>query len=82
MPPAGPPPLRAELVAEVQQTRAENYFASVEMLHRLLAEDVPSGAQLTSQQAVELANTPELGGSGFVNTPAGLAKALDAGTAK
>jgi hypothetical protein len=32
--------------------------------------------------AAELANTPELGGSGFVNTPVGLAKALDAGTAK
>ena len=53
--PRSPGPLRADLVAEVQQTRAENYFASVNLFHRLLADHAPSGA-LSAQQAVELAD--------------------------
>jgi len=53
----GPPPpaLDAKLVAEVQQTRAENYFASIEVLHRLIAEEAPDGT-LSESQVIEVAD--------------------------
>ena len=44
------------LVEQVQQTRAENYFASIEVLHRVLAEEAPGGT-LSPEQVIEVAET-------------------------
>ena len=48
------PALDPSLVEQVQQTRAENYFASIEVLHRVLAEEAPSGT-LSADKVIEVA---------------------------